>query len=157
MREEFVFVLAGLWLVWRLGELALLDIHCGLLYDRLVLIVALSAVYPWLLGMNSLDDMLAGGLFGSGLLWGIRWLSRGGMGWGDVKLAGAIGLWLGVKLMVMALLLAFLLGGIVALGLLFGRGYSCSARIPFGPFLVAGALAAYWFGRECWQWYERLL
>ena len=157
MGKEWGFALLGLWFVWRLSELALQDVRCGLLYDRLVLIVALSAVYPWTLGRNSLDDMLAGALLGGGLFLGIRWLSCGGMGWGDVKLAGAIGLWLGVKPMVVAVLLAFGLGGIVALGLLLWRGYSCSAKLPFGPFLTIGASFAYWFGMDCWQWYERLL
>ena len=157
MQEDFVFCLAGVWFVWLLGELALLDVRYGLLYDRLVLVVVLSAVYPWFFGMNTLDTMLAGGLLGSGLLGGIRWVSHGGIGWGDVKLAGAIGLWLGMKVMVVALMLAFWLGGVVALGLLLGQGRSCAAKIPFGPFLTAGACFAYWFGMECWQCYERLL
>ncbi|MBQ1867443.1 MULTISPECIES: prepilin peptidase [Selenomonas] len=157
MREDLLFGAAGLWFVWRLWNLALLDLRCGLLYDRLILIVALSAVYPWLLGINSLDDILAGGLAGSGLLWGLRWGSHGGMGLGDVKLAGAMGLWLGLKLMAVALVLAFLLGGIVAAGLMVWRGYSCTSKIPFGPFLVFGGCFSYWCGMECWQWYERLL
>ena len=52
---------------------------------------------------------------------------------------------------------AFLLGGIVAAGLMVWRGYSCTSKIPFGPFLVFGGCFSYWCGMECWQWYERLL
>lgn len=72
-------------------------------------------------------------------------LSRGGMGAGDVKLAGVLGLFLG-QLSWLHLYwgsaIAFLLGGTAALLVLAtGRGTRKSA-IPFGPFMVTGAFAA---------------
>lgn len=68
------------------------------------------------------------------LAWGVV----GGMGMGDVKLAGVLGLSAGLLGSTAALvspIVAFLLGGVAAIGALRGaRG----ASIPFGPFLLAG-------------------
>jgi len=65
----------------------------------------------------------------------------GGMGLGDVKLVAVIGLaspTLGIA--VMAPLAAFVLGGLVSVVVLVRRGRG--ARIPFGPFLLAGYVVA---------------
>ncbi|MFT4136177.1 prepilin peptidase [Microbacterium sp.] len=69
----------------------------------------------------------------------------GGMGAGDVKLAGAIGLFLGFLGWTQALLGAiagFVLGGLWALALLVTRRAHRGTRIAFGPFMLAGAWAA---------------
>jgi len=65
----------------------------------------------------------------------------GGMGMGDVKLAAALGLASPSPLIALASpLLAFLFGGVVAVVVLIRRGPR--ARIPFGPFLIAGYFGA---------------
>jgi leader peptidase (prepilin peptidase)/N-methyltransferase len=67
----------------------------------------------------------------------------GGMGLGDVKLAGVLGLLLGargVEPAMAGLLVAFLAGGIAAVPTLVRQG--TGARVPFGPFLLAG----FWLG-----------
>ena len=81
----------------------------------------------------------------------IYFASRGGMGEGDVKLAAALGMWLGVEQGLACLLLAFVGGGAVGLVLL-----ACGERrrmIPFGPFLCAAAAIAYFWGEELVAWY----
>lgn len=68
-----------------------------------------------------------------------------GMGFGDVKLAGLLGLylgWLGWPELLVGAFAAHLLGGVVAVWLLARGGASRKTRVPFGPFLVAGALVA---------------
>jgi leader peptidase (prepilin peptidase)/N-methyltransferase len=63
---------------------------------------------------------------------------RGGMGMGDVKLGGVLGIaagLLGLTAAVLALLVAFVLGGIVAVG---AARRGVGTRIPFGPFLLSG-------------------
>ncbi len=74
-----------------------------------------------------------------------------GMGFGDVKLAGVLGLyagWLGWGPWAVALAGGFLLGGLWSIGLLLlGRAGRGSA-IPFGPFMLAGALLAVLAGDE---------
>lgn len=65
-----------------------------------------------------------------------------GLGLGDLKLAPVIGAWLGLygfEVAYSGLLLAFLLGGVVALALVLAKKLGLKDRIPYGPFLVAGA------------------
>jgi leader peptidase (prepilin peptidase)/N-methyltransferase len=74
------------------------------------------------------------------------------MGMGDVKLLGAMGLFLGPYV-----LMGFLLGAFV--GAVWGVASSVRAgeggqrKIPFGPFLAAGALLTVMFGTQLWSWY----
>lgn len=73
----------------------------------------------------------------------------GGMGMGDVKLAGVAGLflgWLGLPELVLGTVAAFVLGGVYGLGMLLaGRGRR--SAIAFGPWLLAGAWIAILVGR----------
>jgi len=68
----------------------------------------------------------------------------GAMGMGDVKLAGVVGLflgWLGVPELVLGTVAAFILGGLVGVGMLLaGRGRK--SAIAFGPWILAGAWIA---------------
>lgn len=66
----------------------------------------------------------------------------GGMGFGDVKLAGVIGLylgWLGWGPLAVGVLAAFLLGGLYSIGLLLARKATRSTGVPFGPWMLTGA------------------
>lgn len=139
-----------------LAGLAYADIRWGLLPDRLVALLAATAVIPWLGGQGSGMEALGGSGCGACLLWLLRWLSRGGLGWGDVKLAGAAGLWLGWQSMLVALGMAFLTGGLWACVLVWQGRQGWSDTLPFGPFLAGGFLFAYEVGAECWQWYWSL-
>jgi leader peptidase (prepilin peptidase) / N-methyltransferase len=72
-----------------------------------------------------------------------------GMGFGDVKLAGVLGLylgWLGWGPVIVGAFLGFLLGALTGLALLVTRRIGRKSRIPFGPFMLAGALLAILFG-----------
>ncbi|NRD26669.1 A24 family peptidase [Frigoribacterium sp. VKM Ac-2836] len=66
----------------------------------------------------------------------------GGMGFGDVKLAGVLGLylaWLGWGEFAVGAFAAFLLGGVFAVVLLVTRRVQRTGGIPFGPWMLAGA------------------
>jgi len=83
-----------------------------------------------------------------------------GMGWGDVKLAGVLGAylgWLGWNYVVVGGFLGFLLGGLVG-GVLMvvGRAGRKSA-IPFGPFMILGAFLAIFVGQAISDWYLGIL
>jgi len=80
-------------------------------------------------------------------------LVPGGMGMGDVKLALVMGLYLGAGWVAMALVLAFLLGGLVSGVLLATRRIGRRGHIPFGPFLAAGGLVTVLWGAQIWNWY----
>ena len=93
---------------------------------------------------------------GFGLLLLIAIMSKGGIGGGDMKLFGVIGLALGTKLVLLAFVLATFAGALFgAFGLLTGR-FRRGDYIPFGPFISAGTLAAYFFHREIFLWYFSL-
>ena len=141
------FPLVGLLLLQNL-----MDIRYGLLFDRLNLLLACSAVIPIGAGYITGSEALLGAFFGSGFLWLLRLLTQGGIGLGDVKFAGAIGLWLGWPVMASGLAGAFLLGGLSGIYLLI-RGRTLKTSLPFGPFLGTGAYGAFLFGAKICQWY----
>ena len=79
-------------------------------------------------------------------------ISRGGMGWGDVKRAALIGLVTGY-LVFGALLLEVLLGGLVAVLLILLKLRKRKEGIPFAPFLSSGAMITLLFGSNILNWY----
>lgn len=82
-----------------------------------------------------------------------------GMGLGDFKLSGLLGLylgWLGYGTLLVGAFLAFLLGGLVGLGVVVGSGAGRRTRVPFGPFMLGGALIAVFAGEAIAAGYLRL-
>jgi leader peptidase (prepilin peptidase)/N-methyltransferase len=72
----------------------------------------------------------------------------GGLGFGDVKLAGVLGLllgWLGWGPVIVSVLAAFVIGGVIALFLLLARRVSRSSQMAFGPSMILGAWVALMF------------
>ncbi|MFA5568436.1 MAG: prepilin peptidase [Trueperaceae bacterium] len=76
------------------------------------------------------------------------------MGFGDVKLAAAIGALLGWEKLLVAVLFAVFLGALFGI---VGRLAGGKRLIPFGPYLLAGGLAALFFGDAAITWYLGLL
>jgi leader peptidase (prepilin peptidase)/N-methyltransferase len=79
----------------------------------------------------------------------------GGMGMGDVKLAGAMGLYLGLSV-VPALLLAFFAGSVVGIAIMVRQGAEARKKgVPFAPFLALGGLVGVIAGPELIDLYTR--
>jgi leader peptidase (prepilin peptidase)/N-methyltransferase len=81
---------------------------------------------------------------------------RGGMGLGDVKLAGVLGLylgWLGWSSVLVGAFAGFLLGGLVGVTLLATRRAGRRTALPFGPFMLTGALVAVFLADPIASWY----
>lgn len=86
----------------------------------------------------------------------LAFLKPGAMGLGDVKLSGVLGLvlgWLGWGVVVLGGFLGFLLGGLLGIALLATRRAGRKSKIPFGPFMLAGALIAVLWGQTFVDWY----
>lgn len=84
----------------------------------------------------------------------------GGMGFGDVKLAGVLGAalgWVGWGALVVGAFGAFLLGGIFSIGLLLLRRADRKSGIPFGPWMIAGAALGIGCGEILWSAYLGLM
>lgn len=98
----------------------------------------------------------AAGLGYGSIMWLIAFISKGGMGGGDVKLAAFMGLFLGPYLGGLALLLGFLIGGLIGIILLFTRKKTGKDVIAFGPYLAMGGLLALLRGFDIINWYLAL-
>jgi leader peptidase (prepilin peptidase)/N-methyltransferase len=88
---------------------------------------------------------LLGGVAMLAVYVGIRVIHQPGMGLGDVKLAGALGIaaaWLGWDSWMLALLAPFLLGTAAGLLLLARRRAGLRTQLSFGPYMLTGALLA---------------
>ena len=90
---------------------------------------------------NIAIDMFLGMLVGGGIFLLITLLGgliagKEAMGFGDVKLMAALGLYFGVANIIMITLISFLLGAIISIILLVTKIKKTSEYIPFGPFIV---------------------
>ncbi|GLV47921.1 peptidase [Thermus sp. LT1-2-5] len=130
--------------------------------DRLTLpLLPLALLLAPALGLDFLESLkgallAAGGLaLTGGLYWAFRPVPEGeeeepvALGYGDVKLLGALGAWLGLYAF-LALFLGVLAGALA--GLLFRQ-----RKIPFGPYLALGGVTAFFFGQAIWEAYLRFL
>jgi leader peptidase (prepilin peptidase)/N-methyltransferase len=138
--------LAGAVFGWLLVALAALDLRHYWLPDRLTGALALAGLTSGLAGLSPpLADRLWGGLTGFASLWAIAVVyrmvrKREGLGGGDPKLLGALGLWLGWQSLPILVLGACLAGMLwVVTRLTMGRAVKAADRVPLGAFLaIAG-------------------
>ncbi len=147
-RSDAVGIALGLLTVLVVVPVALIDLEHHVIPNR---ITAPAAILALALG-TALDPSgepsrliaaaAAGGLFGLAAV-----VSPRGMGMGDVKLAGLLGLLLGSSV-APALMIALLSGVLVGLVVLARRapGERRAAGVPFGPFLALGGVAAIFCG-----------
>jgi prepilin signal peptidase PulO-like enzyme (type II secretory pathway) len=115
------------------------DIEHQLILDVVIYpAIAVAVIGVAISDVAALPTHLLGGAIGAGLIAVIIWLAPGGMGWGDAKLAGFIGLIVGLNGLPFALFVAFVSGGIVGGVLLAIRRKQRGQTIALGPFLAFG-------------------
>jgi len=91
-----------------------------------------------------LAALVAGGVF-----WLAVVLTRGrGMGMGDAKLAFALGWLFGWPDVLLLIMLAFIMGGIVGIGIILKKRGGAKMLVPFGPFLALAALLVFVWGES---------
>lgn len=144
---------AGAVFGWLLLTLAALDLAVFWLPNLLTGALAAAGLATGLLGIApSMDARIIGGIGGYAALAavaaGYRVIrGRQGLGGGDPKLFGAIGLWLGWQALPLVLLAAALIGLAAVLGLwMGGRKVTATDRMPFGTMLAAAAFTI-WIGQ----------
>jgi len=149
--------IAGAVFGWLLLGLAALDVAALWLPDRLTATLAGAGLVAGSFGLDPpLSDRFIGGGAGFLVLWSIaagyrRLRGRHGLGGGDPKLLGGIGLWLGWRLLPPVLVLACLVGlGLVLFRQLSGRPLARDDALPFGAFLAAAAYPA-WIAMVIWR------
>ena len=123
------------------------------------LVPALHARGVWWQGLLS---SFIGMALGFGLLYAVAWIGekafkKEAMGFGDVKLMGAIGAFLGWHAVLFTVFVSSLLGSVVGLLLIAFGGVKMQSRIPFGPYLSAAALIWVFWGPALFEIYMRQL
>ena len=141
--------------VAALIALAAIDLDHRLLPNKIVYPLAAWGVVATLLvdRADLVEHLIAGAGAFAFLLAAVLAYPRG-MGMGDVKLAGAMGVFLGLSV-IPALLVAFLSGSVVGLTMIAREGASARKKaVPFGVFLALGGIVALLAGPELIELYE---
>jgi len=141
-----------------------IDLEQGLILNKVVYPGMVVALLLALLPQSGLAQQITtrvayaalGGGIGFVIFLLIAIVSRGGMGWGDVKLAALIGLATGFPLVFVAIIMGAILGGIVAVALMIAKKRQRRETIPFGPFLALAAMVTLLWGSNILSWYLRL-
>ena len=99
----------------------------------------LNSIFP-----NYVNSLI-GGLFGYGIIWSIIFFykqvkKKEGMGLGDAKLLGVIGLWFGLKAVPFVIFLSSSIAIISVIPDLIKKSKKLSSQIPFGPYIIIGTL-----------------
>jgi leader peptidase (prepilin peptidase)/N-methyltransferase len=118
-----------------------------------LLVVAGAATHGW----NHVLRAAVGGLIGFAILFLIHVVQPRGMGFGDVRLAGLIGVglgWLSLGHVFVGLFLAFLTSAVIGIALIATGVKSRKDRIPFGPYLALGCILAVLWGEPLLRWYH---
>lgn len=102
-------------------------------------------------------DSLLGALVGFLLLLIIALVSKGGMGGGDIKLYALLGFVLGTKLVLLSFFLSTLFGAVIGGVALLLKIVKRKQPIPFGPYIAAGTLTAYYWGSDLIDLYLNFL
>jgi leader peptidase (prepilin peptidase)/N-methyltransferase len=149
-----------------LAALAVVLTVIDLSVHRLPDVIVLPA-YPVLLVLFATECLVTGewwplatAAIGGAILFALYFAAAivypGGMGFGDVKLAGVIGIalgWLGWGPLVVGGFSAFVIGGVVGIILIAARKSGRKSGLPFGPFMFAGALVGIAVGSQLWDAY----
>jgi len=133
----------------------------AILYPTLILvgvglIVATVAMQRW----GRLGVAVACGLGAFAVFFVIQFVRPAWMGFGDVRLAGLLGLglgWLGPWYLFVGFLVANILGSTVGIGLMLSRRATRKTALPYGVFLTAGAVVALLLGAPIIHWYSHLM
>ncbi|WP_018972769.1 prepilin peptidase [Rudaea cellulosilytica] len=154
---------AGLLFTWALIALAGIDVRTQLLPDQITLSLLwfglLIALAPFFVDTSS---AILGAAIGYLSLWSVYWgfkllTGKEGMGYGDFKLLGALGAWMGPWALLPIVLLSSLIGAVVGGTLLAVQGRDRATPIPFGPFLAAAGWVQFVLGAQisalCRTWF----
>jgi len=141
-----------LYFFWTLVVLTFIDLEFRIIPDRFSLgnwaVAAVLVLFNWLKFDAPLTDALLGGLFGFGVFFSIGWFyekikGMEGLGFGDVKMMGWLGTWLGVSGLPVLVLTASITGLIVGVIVMLREKGDLKTAIPFGPFLALGAVVVW--------------
>lgn len=148
--------------LWTMILLTVTDLDTKLIPNRMLGPATLTGAVLLVAGhfldpvAGNLIDAAIGAAAYFGVMFVLALIVRGGLGFGDVKLAFLIGMftgYLGLGFVVVAGFGSFLIGGTVAGYLLITRKRGRKDAIPFGPFMTTAGLVAVVVGQDIIAWY----
>ncbi len=147
--------LAALALTWTLVALTGIDFDHQLLPDQITLpLLWLGLILNLWLGLfASIEDAVIGAVAGYGVLWSVFQLfklltGKEGMGFGDFKLLGALGAWMGWAVLPMIILIASVLGATIGIIMMIAARHGKDVPIAFGPYLAAAGFLMLVYGEQ---------
>lgn len=153
LEVNFVVTLYWLLITYFLIIIFVSDLRYQIIPDEVVFGAIFVSFFYSLLVAHDLT-LIVSGLGASLFFLFLVIVTRGkGMGMGDVKLAGLMGLVLGYPGIIVALIVAFLTGALVGVILVLIGKKELGSQIPFGPFLVWSTWLSLFWGQSIWQYY----
>jgi len=146
------------WILWSFFALFLLILVVDLEHRRVLNVVVYPMACIGLVLTFARQDIafssaLIGGLIGFAIFFLFFLVRPGGLGAGDIKLAGLIGILVGFPSVLVALVAAILLGGLGTVFLLLSRRIGLRGTMAYAPYLSFGAMLALIHGPAIVAWY----
>lgn len=144
-----ILFLVDLYFFWSLVVITFIDLEFRIIPDRFSLgnwaVALLAVIFCYFKFDTPFLNSVLGGIAGFGIFFGIAYFYERvkkveGMGFGDVKMMGWLGTWLGLVAMPILLLAASLTGLAAGLIVMLKTKGDLKTAIPFGPFLAIGAI-----------------
>ena len=150
-------------LTWSLIALTVIDLDHQLLPDSITLPLLWLGLIFALQGaaFTDLRSAVIGAMAGYLCLWSIYHVfklvtGKEGMGYGDFKLLGALGAWLGWQMLPVVIILSALVGAVVGIAMIVFGGRDSQRPMPFGPFLAAAGFVALLWGDALTRAYRQM-
>lgn len=151
-----IFLLKAIVLTSIILIVSIIDFKHHIIPDELSFFTFISGLVFFLITRDmSLKSVVLAFLLGGGFLFIIAMI--GPMGGGDIKIMSGFALFLGLEKTVLALMLSFILGGLIGMILIVSKIKNRKDHIPFGPFLGIGTLISFFYFNEIFTWYINIL
>ncbi|MGJ9457201.1 prepilin peptidase [Oceanobacillus sp. CF4.6] len=148
-----VLLLVSMLMIILVTDITYMLIPNKVLFFFLPFFIVMRFVVP----LNPWWSAIVGAIIGFGLIFIIILISRGGMGAGDMKLFGVLGIVLGTEKILVAFFLACVIGSVIGMMLILFNVIERKQPVPFGPYIVLAALITYFYGDSIINWYFNLL
>ena len=169
LKLGLVFSVLELFYLWAIASFLMVifvyDLKHFLIPDKVLypatlvagLWYVVSSMAGWI-PMYQILNTIYSAVGAAGFFLAIFLVSRGrAIGFGDVKLALFMGLFLGFPAILVALAIAFASGALVGLALIFLKKKTMRSEVPFGPFLIVGTFVALFWGEPLVNFYMNLI
>ena len=134
--------------------ISFVDYDHSLIYDNVLLPMAVIGItMNMIIGGITLPNMLIAALIGGSIFLVLAIISKGGFGGGDIKFMACIGLWLGLKYTILAVLISFIFGGLGAAILLLLKKKTITDKFPYGPYIALASFITLLYGDAIVAWY----